>query len=109
MGIGSTIYFRQLKFYSILFFTFSVLSIPSLAFYANSTSVSGENPFFRFSLGNLGNTNVPCISKKIDRATSMQEIELHCKTGKINSLIDVGLATEKSLCPVTSADAPLSL
>ena len=41
LGIGITIYFRQLKFFAMIFFLFTILSIPSYMLYGTGPSYGG--------------------------------------------------------------------
>lgn len=61
-----TIYFRQVKFLTCIFFIMSIISAPSFILYATGSSKSnfGIRPWAIVSLGNLASSDVACSSAK---------------------------------------------
>lgn len=60
LGVGMSIYFKQLKYMACMFLFFTILSIPSfMLFYQGNESTNGniydsKSLFSTFTLGNLG-------------------------------------------------------
>lgn len=55
LGIGMAIYFRQMKFFSLIFFILTIVSLPSYLIYSSGPFPAPLTQFlFRFSLSNLG-------------------------------------------------------
>jgi hypothetical protein len=66
LGLGMSIYFKQLKFMSILFFLFSLFSIPAFWLFYSGHEATIQNIydtkgiFSTFTLGNLGSSGQLC-------------------------------------------------
>lgn len=62
LGIGMTIYFRQMKFFALVFLIMSFVSIPSFILFNSSEGIGGGSIFFKMSLANLGQSDIACGS-----------------------------------------------
>jgi len=66
LGLGMSIYFKQLKFMSILFLLFSLFSIPAFWLFYSGHEATIQNIydtkgiFSTFTLGNLGSSGQLC-------------------------------------------------
>lgn len=78
------------------FLVLSILNIPIYVFYSqgdkklDGTLLSSENAFSMLSLGNIGSNAHGCGN--VNLKTSNSTFYFYCKTGKLGSLMDVGLA-----------------
>jgi len=104
LGIGMTIYFRQMKFFAMIFMLLTIVSIPTYILFATTGPGEGGSLFFKFSLGNMGMSDVACSSAVIPAGELKAEIPISCKVGTISAMLDFGLSTEMSQCPAPSHD-----
>lgn len=64
MGFGIVAYLRMIKTMMLMFFIFTLLSIPAVYMYASNDGLVGLNNYFkaRYSLGNIGFSGDFCRS-----------------------------------------------
>lgn len=109
LGVGISVYFKLLKFLTILFLWFTFLSIPSYVFYYSGSEQGSSHSGFEFalsalSLGNLGHSQAACNYGALRNDTQVAQVYLDCPYGKISNLLQFGLSIpdtriEKSKCP----------
>ena len=108
MGIGMTIYFRQMKFFSVVFTILTFISVPSFVLFSLGKSPSGQGLWFTLSLGNLGYEDLACSHAKVDE-TDFINLNIECEVGNIAAMLDFGLSTKESGCPAPGADNILEM
>ena len=103
LGIGMTIYFRQMKFFALIFTILTLISVPSFILFSLGKSPSGQGLWFNLSLGNLGYEDLACSYSKVQES-ELVEINLECSVGIISAMLEFGLSTKESVCPTSGAD-----
>jgi len=94
LGLGISIYFKQLKFMVILFALFSIFSIPAFWLFYSGNEAKIKNfydtkgIFSTFTLGNLGASGQLCKEVNKDFKTT----EFQCSFGVMDSLILYAMA-----------------
>lgn len=109
LGIGMTLYFRQMKFFAIVFLILTVLSVPSLIFY-HGTGGPTSNLFFTTSIGNLGQSDIACSSTEFSQ-NKTNSMTLQCESGTMSKIVDFGLESSTTKCPskIQATDKILAL
>eukprot|EP00347_Sterkiella_histriomuscorum_P007945 403346963 len=89
LGYGMIAYFRMIRTMIVLFFTFTLLSIPALSIYGKYDGLKGLSNYSRaqYSLGNMGFSAPMCQSIQL----GVQQIELKCKVGHIEQIYSYGI------------------
>lgn len=112
-GVGTSLYFKYLKFMCIMFLVMSLLSVPSMIFWYNGTnydydakdtllSLSEINFFYFLSMGSWGGSAYMC-----ETLTEGQRFNLECSKGTIQKIkLHYGEPGGYCSCPTTQQ--PLS-
>mmetsp|Transcript_17451 Transcript_17451/g.26890 ORF Transcript_17451/g.26890 Transcript_17451/m.26890 type:complete len:106 (+) Transcript_17451:716-1033(+) len=94
-----------MKFFTFIFLVFTIISLPVFVLFAFSPAELSSNVFFMTSIGHLGQTTIPCRSVNLTSAAIAENdglittFDLSCSAGRLNFLVDFGLASKFSLCP----------
>lgn len=102
VGIGMTLYFRQVKFLGCVFLLLTLISIPSYSVYLSSSAsgYTGTSIFKQTSVGHLGESDILCESLQYaDAKVLTKSFKLKCSAGEMAALLDFGPSTIKSKCP----------
>ena len=112
LGIGISIYFKQLKALVIMLFFCVVLSIPSFILFLNGdyNNISNDlrdtkSTIAAFTLGNIGHMgSLPCNTLPLNHLTT--KIDLQCKFGHIRGLAAFGIGAKKDNCSQNYMKSP---
>jgi len=97
LGLGISIYFKQLKALVIMLFVCVLLSIPSFILFTNGgyndTTEGFTEVFAALTLGNIGqSSSLHCNSLPLDQMRT--EVNLFCTFGEISALAAFGTGTK---------------
>lgn len=98
LGLGMSIYFKQLKSMALMFLIFTLLSLPSFLLFYNGNEATNVNLydtkgfFSTFTLGNLGQSSDICQQRPPRITTS----EAYCSFGTVQSLELYALASNET-------------
>lgn len=90
LGFGMVAYFRMLSSFIIVFFIFSLISIPAIGIFSSYNGLADLSNYSKtkYSLGNLGFSENICVSMYVGVGMAHN---IQCKVGTISKLYSFGL------------------